>query len=892
MLVLVVVPGLGHGATIRVRKDGTGNYSTIQAAVNAMAARDTVIVGPGDYQERITFPSGKSGVTGSLTTLIAETQGTVETLGFDTGNCNYLRIQGFNVSVPTSSSNPGFAIRSSRCEIVSNYVHDVPSMGIRGYQPYSFNHLLGNRIYNVGMGIFFYGTNWVVEANEIERLHYYAPLGDADYIIFFGEYHLMSNNYLHGTLEAEIGPAHVDGFSSWDNNGEYIHHIRIEGNRMDSFYHQGFICQAMHYTNSYDVVICNNIFKGASTWGVDAFGSLKDVKVYNNLFIDINSLGVGINQGATGEVYNNIFYNVSGWDSDTSRSIGSKNIWYRPGVTLSARFTGDFVNVNPQFVDVANGDYRLKSTSPAIDAGMANTNCTFDIAGLARPQGGGWDIGLYEYVSSLPDTIAPVISAISANVVSNTAVAINWNTSELANSRVEYGPNVSYGLVVSNNTMALQRQIVLTNLTAGATYHYRVRSADAVGNVTTSGDLTFVVTPTAPGIASQPQGRTNFAGTTVSFSVTATGTPPLAYQWRFNGAGIVNNSQFSGATSSALTILNAQQANAGNYTVVVTNSGGAITSQVALLAVLLPGSCQPAPSGLVGWWSGDGSAVDLVGTNNGTLQGGASANLQGYVANGFTFNGSSSYVQIPDAPSLRPTNLTIEAWVLFTDLESTGSGGSPAGSQYIVFKQNPNNSNFEGYALTKTRLPTGDVFSFGVASSSGQEVSATGTTLLSTGVWYHVAGVRGPDYLQLFVNGQLQSQTPVSFAQSYGTLPLFFGTSGQSFWDHKLNGRLDEVSLYNRALSAGEISAIYAAGVAGKCKGAGGSDARFLAPVVLNGSLKLTLSGEIGRSYRLLASTNLLNWSQVATITLTNGPVSTNLPMNWSRRFYRAQLVP
>jgi hypothetical protein len=142
------------------------------------------------------------------------------------------------------------------------------------------------------------------------------------------------------------------------------------------------------------------------------------------------------------------------------------------------------------------------------------------------------------------------------------------------------------------------------------------------------------------------------------------------------------------------------------------------------------------------------------------------------------------------------------------------------------------------------------------------------------------------------VNGQLQAQTTVTFAQSYGTLTLYFGTSGQSFWDHKLNGRLDEVSLYNRALSAGDIAAIYAAGVAGKCKGPSGSSAQFLAPVVVNGSLRVTLSGEIGRSYGILASTNLQNWVQVATVTLTNGPASTNLPMSMSWRFYRAQLLP
>src|SRR5207237_9703056 len=69
----------------------------------------------------------------------------------------------------------------------------------------------------------------------------------------------------------------------------------------------------------------------------------------------------------------------------------------------------------------------------------------------------------------------------------------------------------------------------------------------------------------------------------------------------------------------------------------------------------------------------------------------------------------------------------------------------------------------------------------------------------------------------LSVNGALERQTNITFPQDYGNFPLYFGTSGQT-WDHKLKGNLDEVSLYNRALSSNEIAAIYSAGAAGKCK--------------------------------------------------------------------------
>jgi hypothetical protein len=219
--------------------------------------------------------------------------------------------------------------------------------------------------------------------------------------------------------------------------------------------------------------------------------------------------------------------------------------------------------------------------------------------------------------------------------------------------------------------------------------------------------------------------------------------------------------------------------------------------------------------GLVGWWPGEGSANDASGTNNGTLLGGATASALGKIGRGFSFDGTNGFVSIPDAPQLKPATLTIEAWVLFTSLDSAASGGSPPGEQFIVFKQNSRSSYFEGFFLGKERTARGDVFSFMVTSAAGQERNIESTTLLSTGVWYHVAGVRGSNYAQLYVNGRLEAQTNVTASQDYGTTPLMLGSSGQSYWDHKFAGMLDEVSLYSRPLSGVEITNIYAAGVFG-----------------------------------------------------------------------------
>ncbi len=149
-------------------------------------------------------------------------------------------------------------------------------------------------------------------------------LGDADFCRFFGANHVIRSNYWHGTLGSEIGPAHVDGFQSYDVNGEIAQHIRIEGNRMADFYHQGFLAEAGYYSNSFDIIICNNLFRAAKNWGVIVYDGIRDVKVYNNLFLDIAGCAVGINSGATGEVKNNIFYNSTGWDSSTPASYGPR----------------------------------------------------------------------------------------------------------------------------------------------------------------------------------------------------------------------------------------------------------------------------------------------------------------------------------------------------------------------------------------------------------------------------------------------------------------------------------------------------------------------------------------------------------------------------------------
>ncbi len=111
-----------------------------------------------------------------------------------------------------------------------------------------------------------------------------------------------------------------------------------------------------------------------------------------------------------------------------------------------------------------------------------------------------------------------------------------------------------------------------------------------------------------PSILVQPTDQTANQGQNASFSVTAAGSAPLAYQWFFNGTNI------AGATSSGL-VVNAQILNAGSYSVVVSNAIGSVASSNALLTIIVPPAISNAPQGLtVNQGANAGFSVTASGT--------------------------------------------------------------------------------------------------------------------------------------------------------------------------------------------------------------------------------------------------------------------------------------
>ena len=222
--------------------------------------------------------------------------------------------------------------------------------------------------------------------------------------------------------------------------------------------------------------------------------------------------------------------------------------------------------------------------------------------------------------------------------------------------------------------------------------------------------------------------------------------------------------------------------------------------------------CTPPPSGMVSWWGGDNNALDMVGGNHGTLMGGATY-ASGMVGEAFSFDGVNDYVEIPHSASLNLTSgLTLDTWFK----------ANTAGDGTLFSKSDSNGSeSVTSYALAINPDGSFNMVLYGTYPADNW-VTAPG--LFTIGQWYHVAltwdGTYGPvDNVKLYLNGALvESRTKSSAPLHVTTQSLTLGSMKPPEQYRRLDGLMDEPEIFNRALSADEIAAIYNAGSAGKCR--------------------------------------------------------------------------
>jgi hypothetical protein len=257
-------------------------------------------------------------------------------------------------------------------------------------------------------------------------------------------------------------------------------------------------------------------------------------------------------------------------------------------------------------------------------------------------------------------------------------------------------------------------------------------------------------------------------------------------------------------------------------------------------------TCVSPPSGLISWWDADSvtgnTAFDIAGVNNGTLMNGATT-APGVVGQAFSFDGLNDVLRIPDAPNLDITNqITVDAWINKQGFSQHpwGEGGR------IVDKATAGYP--DGWFLDN-KPGTGNLrFSIGA-------IEVLSSTVLPLNTWIHVAGVYDGSTLNVYSNGVLAGTTSTNVPIPTNNLPLRIGADSTEYLE-VFNGLIDEVEVFNRALTQQEIESIFNAGSAGKCKNQPPVDGTLTA-TACTGQAFLSWDGFSGTisDYRLVYST-------------------------------------
>ncbi|MFO1204702.1 MAG: LamG-like jellyroll fold domain-containing protein [Burkholderiales bacterium] len=390
-----------------------------------------------------------------------------------------------------------------------------------------------------------------------------------------------------------------------------------------------------------------------------------------------------------------------------------------------------------------------------------------------------------------------------------------------------------------------------------------------LGDGTTATTATVAKTYSAPGTYSVSLTVTGSGGSTTatqsinvsaaapvaSFSATpVTGVAPLAVNFSDSSSGAVTSWswQFGDGGTSTTQNPSYSYTKAGTYAVTlnVTGPGGSnqatktgyITVSSAPSGSGNTGATPATTAGLVaayGFEEASGAQViDASGNaNHGTISG-ASRTSTTQFGNALKFNGTGNWVTVNDSASIDlTTGMTVEAWVYPTKSLSDWAT--------VLMKEQSGFASYWLYANDDTNRPAN------VINVGGTFRQLSAGARLSANTWTHLASTYDGSTQKLYVNGQLAGSRPQTgtIAVSNGKLRI----GGNSIWGEYFTGQIDEVRIYNRALTQAEIQSDSKRAVVGLVVS---TKPDRTGSVPLNG---LTVSGSIYISYKLTSPTATSN---------------------------------
>jgi hypothetical protein len=310
-------------------------------------------------------------------------------------------------------------------------------------------------------------------------------------------------------------------------------------------------------------------------------------------------------------------------------------------------------------------------------------------------------------------------------------------------------------------------------------------------------------------VARQPVGGTRGLGDRITLQSRGGGAQPVTYQWFKDGAEI------SGATSSTLTLSNLVVADSGSYTVQITNPSGTILSDPAVLTVL-PDPAPDLRAGIVSHWPMDTIDTDLQGTNSTAdlyshndlrLHG---TNFYDQAVGAFNtailFNGLEQYGQrIGGFPIYNNPALTVSLWI----------NAGPQADRRFFCESTTNGNNNPLFALGTHANAANPAMRVFIRTDAGVVlVDRVSTRPVLDSNWHHIVWTETNGLAKLYIDGQLDE---TDFTYTRGALfldqTIIASILRQAGPAPTFAGAVDEVALWNRALTFTEIQEIRTTGI-------------------------------------------------------------------------------
>jgi hypothetical protein len=482
-------------------------------------------------------------------------------------------------------------------------------------------------------------------------------------------------------------------------------------------------------------------------------------------------------------------------------SLGTNEI-YEPDLTkIFASYDGNIHNID--------NDYHLKPGSAAIDTGTDITAILNELQqkygeyydffqdkdGDPRPQGAGWDMGAYEYPGVI-DTEPPTVPQnLSAQAVSDTQINLTWDAST-DNIGVSGYKIYRDGSIIATSSNTSYSD---TGLSPSSSYTYQVAAYDRSANesdLSASVSATTLADTTPPSIVSVTAQET---------SVNITFNEPLYKEsaedrenYSIDNNEILINLASLGPDLMTVTLVTSPHTDNEAHTLAVENVEDVSRNPMPRTEIEYIYRAD-ITDGLVAHWKLDEAAGSLAYDSSGNNHTGTLVNgpawTEGRIDYALDFDGSNDKVTIPHHDDLVAESITLAAWVYLKQSKTWSA----------ILSKDEQVSYWLGVGGATP------LFLLSPDGSSGSQVRFWADSAIALNNWHFIAATYDGNYVQLYIDG-----SPSGGPQGYnggiyqGTSQVLIG--GSIMWEsysNTFNGIIDDVRIYNRALSPEEILAIY-----------------------------------------------------------------------------------